>query len=489
MDYLDIIIYPFAVDWSDVLTSQMIYDDRYEEIGYGRGITQLAQAYERRGMVVNSRLSGEEDMQMFDAFLAQTSGRLGAFWLATQLRDVRILGAGGSQAFRIGKQDFDTTWQLTPRSHIELLSPEGDVYQAQIADVVDVDDTQDEVQLAAALPVTVDAGWSVSLLLLMRRSGDELTLEIEANKQGVLRLQAVEIPFEYLEAPDVSFPVYLYQFTRRFEFDIDVYRLTSYESDIEADGATWYASPIDHGQISTSTQGDTDAGAVRLFAFDGNPFEDWLPVHIGPPIELSILEAEIKPETGLLVTTPAVIYRGMVRGLKRKGAVIDLDLVDAATIAGAALPDEPITSLCPLKLYDINTCGVIRSEFALEGEIMAIDAEAGTIDVESVDLDDKPADWLIGERIERGERPDLEIRTVEDATILTATRHRLHLNWPFRLAEVNDTVKGYAGCNRTPTHCHERFDNFARYGGNIDMPEENLTLKAIPLAPGSGGKK
>ena len=268
-----------------------------------------------------------------------------------------------------------------------------------------------------------------------------------------------------------------------------VYRLTSYETNLSADTYTWHASPIDHGALSTSTAGDTNKSQLQVFSFAGNPFEDWLPINIGPPIELTIIESEVDPETGIIGAKRDILFRGTAAGCTRQGALITVDFKDTQDVAKSEVPDEPITTLCPLKLYDIATCGVVRSEFELSGTIEAIDENNATIDFECAALNGKAASWMIGDKIQTGTKPDLEIRTVEDATILSSTRHRLYLNWPFRLAAVDDVVTGYAGCDRTPGTCASKFDNFDRYGGNIQMPEENLNLKAIPLKANDGGKK
>ena len=108
----------------------MNYDDGYQEIGYGSGFTELVQAYERRGIAFSSYLEGEADMQTFESFLDTTRGEVGGFWVSTYLRDVVLTGPAMTSAFRIVNQGYDNDWNLTPRAHLELRAPDGQVYQA-----------------------------------------------------------------------------------------------------------------------------------------------------------------------------------------------------------------------------------------------------------------------------------------------------------------------------------------------------------------------
>lgn len=488
--YLTRPVFPFIVDREDALRGDIMFDDRFREIGFGPGFTEPVQAYEKRGFAFSTLLFNESEIQELETFLDDIRGLSGGFWVGTQMRDVLVKGTATTNALRIVAEALHETWNLTPRAHLEFRKPDGTRHYAQIDNVIDFG-SEEEVQLTAALAEIPQDDWEVSLLFYVRRVSNDIELGLYADHKGSVGFRCVEIPFEYADpsSAQIAYPVFLYQFSQRLDFDIFIYNLTSYETQVVADAITYYPSPVDHGQISESTDGDSDEMILEMFSYSGNPFEDWLPINIGPPIGITIIESEMDPSTGLLTAKRDIIFKGMVESVTRQGMVMQVKCLDVQNIGGTQIPDEPITTLCPLKLYDPATCGAIRSEFQIDGTIMAIDNDVGTIDIESADLSGKAIDWMIGERIQTGTKPDIEIRTVEDEEIISATRHKLYLNWPLRLAQVSDSITGYAGCDRLPDTCNTKFGNFARYGGNIDMPEENLTLKAIPLKSSGGGKK
>ena len=349
------------------------------------------------------------------------------------------------------------------------------------------------VTLDTALPETPTGEWTLSRLLLARLVSDELEFAFEADNVARIQFAFMEVPHEYAEPNALATrrPVFLYRITRRYGVsNIYSMHLTSHDTPIQQGGITWQPVPIDHGGLSVSTEGDTDKLDLELYAWEGNPFEDWLPLHIGQPTGIVLSQIHLDEATGLPLELPTVLYRGIIETATRQGPIIRAKAVSPLAYGDKRVPRFFLQTRCNHQLYDGSTCRVAKANYRIDGVVAAINAEEGFIDFEAADLDGKPADWLPLGFLEIGAAPHVEVRTIRQAEILTATRHRLFLNASLRTSQVGDDCSAWPGCNRTPDHCANRFDNFENYGGHPFIPFENPTLKAMPLqTPASGGGK
>jgi len=64
----------------------------------------------------------------------------------------------------------------------------------------------------------------------------------------------------------------------------------------------------------------------------------------------------------------------------------------------------------------------------------------------------------------------------------------LTLNAPLAYAMIDDTGFLFPGCDGTDGACVLKFDNFVNWGGHR-IPLRNLTVKAMEIKAGTGGKK
>lgn len=329
--------------------------------------------------------------------------------------------------------------------------------------------------------------------LLVRLVSDTIDNDFEADNHARIRFSVVELTEEYA-APNALAtrrPVYLYRITRRYGVrDIYSLYLTSHEIDIVSGGTTWQAVPIDHGGLSVSSEGDTDKLSLELFAWEGNPFEDWLPIHIGQPTGIELSLAHINEATGLVTESPQILFRGVITAVTRQGLRLKANANSPLAYADKRVPRFFLQTRCNYQLFDGSTCRVPAAVYRIAGTVAAIDIESGSVELESTTLEDKHENWLAGGYIEIGSAPHVEVRTIRYTETISETRHRLFLNASLRTAQVGNTCSAWPGCDRTPDVCSNRFDNFVNYGGHPFIPYDNPTLKAMPLeSPASGGGK
>lgn len=120
---------------------------------------------------------------------------------------------------------------------------------------------------------------------------------------------------------------------------------------------------------------------------------------------------------------------------------------------------------CPHALYDHRSCGVDKTQYAVEVDLLT----AGNGIVTGAGFATKPSGYFDGGFMEwqhpvRGR----EFRAIEE-----------HAGDQIKLFGDSDglyyglRVKAFPGCNRSPSHCTSRFNNLGNYGGCMDLDGTN----------------
>ena len=310
MTYLDLPVFPLVADLGESMRRTLNYEPEVTDIGFGAQPAMPVQASTQERMQIVTVAPDADALDAVEAFFAARSGRFKAFWLATDAEDVTVLSASVLATVFIEASTF-SDWSHLKGKHLVFRSLDG---QCLFRKVLLVEPTafasRSQVTLDEALPVNADC-WQVSRLLLVRLSSDEIEYDFEADNHARICFTGIELPEEYA-APNALAtcrPVYLYRITRRYGVrDIYSLHLTSHDTPVNS-GVIWHPVPIDHSGLSVSTEGDTDKLNLELFAWEGNPFEDWLPIHIGQPTGIVLSLAHIDETTGLVLEAPAILFR------------------------------------------------------------------------------------------------------------------------------------------------------------------------------------
>lgn len=141
---------------------------------------------------------------------------------------------------------------------------------------------------------------------------------------------------------------------------------------------------------------------------------------------------------------------------------------------------------CNYRLFEPGTCGLSREPFAVNVTIDAIDGR--TLTVAGAGLAGKGADHFAEGWIEVGSEEQLEVRTILQSGAEAGGKVTLTLNAPLALAEVGTGAVLFPGCDGRDVTCASKFDNFRSWGGHR-VPLRNLTLNALNISAGTGGKK
>jgi len=493
MQYRDLPVFPLLADLGETVRRRLQYEPEEHAFGYGKHPAVATQTHVRERIEVVTVAEKADAMDAVEAFFQEQRGRFKGFWMPTMSEDVTAITTAASAAILIHSETF-SDWSHLAGKHLAFFSPEGDWHYREVLAVEPAFSAgQAMLALDAALPAIADV-WRVNRLLFVRLTSDEIEFDFEADNHARIRFAVTELPLEYAEPNTLATrrPVYFYRITRRYGVrNIYSMHLTSHDQPVQSGAFTWHPVPIDHGGLSVSTEGDTDKLNLELFAWEGNPFEDWLPIHIGQPTGIVLSQSHVDEATGVVLEAPTILFRGIVESVTRQGHELKAKAISPLAYGDKRVPRFFLQTRCNYQLFDGSTCRVAASNFRISGHLQAIDADAGSVDFESAGLSGKAADWLAGGYLEIGTPPHVEVRTIRDAQVLSDTVHRLFLNASLRTSAVADSCSAWPGCNRTPDHCKNRFDNFINYGGHPFIPYENPTLKAMPLVTpaASGGKK
>ena len=90
--------------------------------------------------------------------------------------------------------------------------------------------------------------------------------------------------------------------------------------------------------------------------------------------------------------------------------------------------------------------------------------------------------------IQFGSAATYEVRTILGSSAEAGGQLTLTLDAPLALAEVEASAILFPGCDGRDVTCASKFGNFLNWGGHR-VPLRNLTLNALNISAGAGGKK
>ncbi len=477
--YLNRPIFTFPVNWADKVNAEFSYNLREVDLGFGAEDFAPTQTDVVHGFDLSLFLKGA-DFFAFDNFTAALKGRLLGFWLPGPFEAFKIAGGVSTTQFDIADQDLAQTLANHPSQYLWLTAPDGTGYAAHIEAVADNGATE-RVTISPALPSIPDAGWSAARLYYVRLGADEekATLFGEAAQQRNVRV--IELPREYTTAETGESPVYLYHFWMDLN-PTQHWRYTSFAKDITSGGQVFAAKSISHGDFKRGTSADARELAIDVFLEDGHPLAFGFPYPSPKPVNVEVLEAAY--------ATPDVtakIFTGLVARAPRKGKKISARCVSLFDLDNQKLPDALIGPRCNFQVYEPNTCKVNRAAFQKAATISVLNGRTIRV-TDANNLNGVAANWFAFGWIETGAGMSLEIRTVLQSAVISATVHELTLNLALGKAVVGQAITLLPGCDGKWATCENKFGN-DRYMGHYLVPQKNPTLTAMQFSTSSGGKK
>ncbi len=489
-------IFPLRLNLAPEET-RLIYDDNPVEAGFGAPVLTPAQTHARRRLKLTAGSLSAAQVQAVEDWLEEVGTGARSAWVTCELDELRVLSVAddGPKTFRIAGEGLEAAFPLAPGVVLRVFSPaDASITPLTITDVV-ADGDEEIVTVDEDLPAGFSAAWHVARLILARVL--DLAWQHASEGLSAVDLAALELPLDYGDpaAADTAssfVEAWLYLLTRYIsDRDIVGWRLTSAQLQVTHDGKAYSPAQIDHGQLSTGTEGDTDTLALTLGDWADNPFRAWFPRHLAGSYGVTLAKVAFNPATGASVGDAVTVFRGMVTEVKRKGSLFTVSCKSGLALDGRVAPSFLVQTTCGYNVYQQDTCRLRGEDFELEGDLDAVDPDNAQLDFECAGLAAKAADWLVGGAITITHGDERETRTIRDAEALTSTKHRLTLSAPTVLAAVADSAVAKPGCDKLPATCGTKFDNFINFGGAPKLSAKNLSVQAMPSAgtPSSFGKK
>ncbi len=483
MTYLTRPVFEFRVNWKP--TPSVQFDYELNEITLGFGGASLAQLQENTGRQIELELvlEGNDSIADFEAFADSVSGRASGFWIAHPERGFKI--SSGVSSTQLDAVDSDLVETLTdhPSQHFLFTKQDGTTIASKCTSAATFGDFE-RLTFDPSLGATPDDTWKAQRLLYVRFASDEesATLITEGLQTRTLRL--VELPTEYADILAGDAPVFLYRFYVVLPDGTESsWRYTNAPDDIVSNGDTFTAKNLRHGSLLRSMRAENEELTVDAVHESGTPWADYIPFPSTLPLWLELLSADFAtPDT----TTQEFVGR-LGDSPEFDGRSVTMKFASWLDALDAQLPRPLIGPRCPYKFGDLSTCKVDTS--SLE-KTATVNAQVGTrMSVEDASLIGVVAGYFAGGWLVAGSGTSTQVRAILSSTADSAGVVTLRLN--ARLVGISDgaSVTLTPGCDKSPTACSDKWSNFDNYGGKPFKPRANLTLNAIEIDPGAGGKK
>lgn len=394
-------------------------------------------------------------------------------------------------------------------------------------------------------PLAVGEGWSVWPLRLVRLSDDAERAELLAERVWEFTLRVVELPHEYATAPsgpgEPEAPVYLYEFRPLARGDGRVWRYTNADSDVvsfaeselsssstqdsltsssssndspsssssqssqsgessssssqtlsssssaagnssssssseEGQEATWLAAPVQHGSLSRSTK---EGGSLTVKAdYDAvEPMALLAPNRLLGRLRLSVYRYDASTGSKVLV------FRGVAGKASCEGRSVTASFKEWGELMDQKVPRFFVQPLCNWRVFEEGTCKADLATFAKSVTVVASSGRQAT--VYGASLAGLAEGHFAGGYLAPSSGYGASFVVASGAESGNAVALELASPYP---GEVPGEATAVPGCDGTRQTCDAKFGNLDNFGGHA-TPMDNLTLVAIRVNTGGGGKK
>jgi hypothetical protein len=449
----------------------------FQKISFGKDTATTEADESKRRLSFSFVCKDADEVASMIQFFDSRKGRNQGFWTPSyrsSFKSVSNISAGDS-TITIENVGLSSSFGVHPGYAHLFLSSGGVTEFAEISSVVEIDSETEEITLNAPLSESFEGDrTTIGSLLYVRFASDDLKLSYTSPSFAEGKVSMVELPKEYGTAGSATEPIYLYEISGYFDD-----KFTSYGSDVLSDGDTFTPENINHGEIAYRAQSIGSSCRVEFVPQSSdhpiNVFQKGYPVE---PLSVTIYEVD-----SAYKDTRETVYKGNVRRLEygERGKV-SLSLGSPGDAAETEIPTAYIEPRCSRQFLNTG-CNLEESDYLITGEVLTITGNVITADeIETEATAQGHDDWFLGGRIKIGN---------ERRSIVAHSGNSVTVSTPFVAASTGDECEVLPGCNRSATHCKNRFSNFENFGGAPFVPPSNPQLEAIRFNSDipEGGKK
>ena len=246
---------------------------------------------------------------------------------------------------------------------------------------------------------------------------------------------------------DSGAPVEFFEFAQ----GVDVWRYTTADSELVCDGATYEPAIIKrdsnelNGEISGKRLTVTVTGYDQLVASYRNSV---------PPSPMVLTIKRLHRGD----TEAVVVWSGLIRAVNFENADAKLLGEHVSMVAGRYGLFRYYQTMCS-RIWGDTRCGVSSEDYAETTTISVIDSTV--INCTTTEA----TSYYVGGYARVG----------DDYRMITAsTASQITVAFQFNDISIGDTIKVYAGCDRTHSTCVSKFSNGINFGGCPYVPNENV---------------
>jgi uncharacterized phage protein (TIGR02218 family) len=246
-------------------------------------------------------------------------------------------------------------------------------------------------------------------------------------------------------------------------------------------GIDYTARRITHGSLAQSTEGGRPELTLEADRAEDTPLALLCPPALSQPLYVEVKCGSYANLEGALMT----LFSGMVVDVEATGRRLRARCATWLDVRGT-VPAFQFQRRCNYRVFEPNTCRVLRTAYEKPGTISAISDR--TVTVTGAALAGIAANWFAEGWLETGTGTATERRTILASTAASGNAITLTLNAALRTAIVGQALTLFPGCDGTETACLAKFNNFTNFGGHR-FALRNLTFKALETPAVGGGKK
>jgi len=341
--------------------------------------------------------------------------------------------------------------------------------------------------LDSALIINVGPSTRLESAILARFKDSKLKLSftnpIFANCQLSFQEVPVETPGRTVETVGLTIgalPTYAYLYTITVKYPTpQIYRFTSYESDLTNGGNTYIHEKIENDEITETANIERQTVTIRARSI--LPFSLCIPFAPEWPMLIDIQEVDVSSGVASNLT---YLFHGEFSECNTEGPFLELTFKSMSSIYDRQIPSQLFQSSCNWLLFSAG-CGLLKTNWEYLSIISGATSATLTIGAltkggNAVSVADH---FFSGGYVEITSGSVIQYRLISDNVGSLITLAVYVVTQP----QAGDTIKMYPGCSGDYTLCGIKFGNSSKFGGFPFMPVGNPTI--INAKSSDSGKK
>ena len=482
-------VFLFPPNWSTASTRAVLFDLRPEDIGFGAEFFTPTAQFTVNAWSFTVTLKDAATLVAFDDFFAGLNGRLNGFYLPVPVQAAQITAGASTTVFSVTAESLSTFWNDRPDTAWLFTFADGTQAAAVIQSVVAAGATE-TVTLVTALPQIPNAGTTVQKLHYVRLATDEEGGEFFGEGMMTRTVDVVELPTEYAEAQTGVLPIYLFHFWANAPAQSDWF-YTSFAAPVVSKNQLYTNYSINFSGLTHAADLSTDDLKIEAQPDPAHPFSLFLPTPFSGTLFVEVFAVDYgTPDT------QTKLFSGRVVMVEDGGSKLTATCESRLGFLKRKIPRYCKAQTCQNTLYDPATCKAGRAYFETSVAIVTVSADTFPPTVVCTFLLPEFAakfqadGYLVNGQIESGMGINYEARSIIASKYDAGTGQlTLTLNLPFYRTQAGANAQIVAGCDRTPTTCQQKFNNYQNFNGFVAIPDRNPTLKAVNANSVSQGGK